>query len=125
MAIAQSCEEILISAGGQKQAYSRFALATNEGGTNLATFRAIEKTYPPKDPRGSLDDLIAGNTMVVERQGAGGDDQNLLRVVTKTPDGRYVLKATNPDYPDYAADAGMRTLARLKAVLGEDEIGFA
>ena len=68
---------------------------------------------------------ISGNTMVVERQDAGGDDQYLLRIVTKTPDGRYVLKATNPDYPDYEADEGMRTLARLKAVLGEDEIGFA
>ena len=64
---------------------------------------------------------ISGNSMVVERQDAGGDDQYLLRVVTRTSDGRYVTKATNPDHPDYEADEGMRTLARLKAVLGADE----
>lgn len=68
---------------------------------------------------------ISGDTMVVERQDAGGDDQYLLRVVTKSPDGRYVLKATNPDYPDYEADEEMRTVARLKEVLRENEIGFA
>ncbi len=31
----------------------------NRAGTNLATFRAIKKKYPAKDPRGILDDLIA------------------------------------------------------------------
>jgi len=35
--------------------------------------------------------------------------------VTKQPDGRYVLKATNPDYPDLEANEEMRTLARLLA----------
>lgn len=67
---------------------------------------------------------ISGSTLVVERQDATGDDQYLLRVVVKTPDGRYVLKAANPNYPDYAADEGMRTLARLKAVLAETEVNF-
>lgn len=47
------------------------------------------------------------------------------RVCSDPPDGRYVLKATNPEYPDYNADEGMRTLARLKAILQEDEIHFA
>ncbi len=64
---------------------------------------------------------VTGDTLVVERQGSG-EDQYVLRTVTKTPDGRYILKAANPDYPDYAADTGMRTLARLKGVLDPDDL---
>jgi superfamily II DNA or RNA helicase/HKD family nuclease len=64
---------------------------------------------------------ITGHTVAIERQDSG-DDQYLLRTVTKTPDGRYILKAANPDYPDYEAGDEMRTLARLKGVLDSDEI---
>jgi len=67
---------------------------------------------------------ITGNTLVIERQAAGGEDQYLLRVVHKSPDGRYILRATNPEYPDYEADEGMRTLVRLRAVLTADELLF-
>jgi phage repressor protein C with HTH and peptisase S24 domain len=65
---------------------------------------------------------ITGNIMVIERQGMDGEDQYLLRVVHKNSDGRYILKATNPDYPDYEADEGMRTLARLMDVLKDEDI---
>jgi hypothetical protein len=64
---------------------------------------------------------ITGATVVIERQEAG-EDQYLLRLVTKTADGRYILKATNRDYPDYEADDGMQTRARLRAVLGREEL---
>lgn len=60
---------------------------------------------------------ITGSTMVIERQDVSGDDQYLLRVVTKTPDGCYILKATNPEYPDYEANEDMHTLARLVDVI--------
>ena len=61
---------------------------------------------------------ITGTVMAIERQDeAGGDNQYLLRVVTKTRDGRYVLKANNPDYEDLEATDDMRTLARLKTVV--------
>ena len=61
---------------------------------------------------------ITGSVMAIERQDeAGGDNQYLLRVVTKTRDGRYVIKANNPDYEDLQATDDMRTLARLKAVV--------
>ncbi len=65
---------------------------------------------------------ITGNTLVIERQGTGGEDQYLLRLVHKSPDGRYILKATNPEYPDYEADEGMRTFARLRAVIAADDL---
>jgi hypothetical protein len=60
---------------------------------------------------------ITGHVVAIERQDDGGDNQYLLRVVTKAPDGHYILKANNPNYRDLPASDEMRTLARLKAVL--------
>lgn len=65
---------------------------------------------------------ITGDTVVIERQDETGDSQYLLRVVTKAADGRYVLKATNPDYDDVIADDSMRSRARLRAVLDPLEL---
>jgi len=64
---------------------------------------------------------ITGSVMAIERQDVGGDDQYVLRLVTKRSDGRYVLKAANPDYPDFEANEEMRTLARLRAVWDSDD----
>ena len=64
---------------------------------------------------------ITGATVVIERQEAG-EDQYLLRLVTKTANGRYILKATNRDYPDYEADEGMQTRAWLRAVLRAEDL---
>jgi SOS-response transcriptional repressor LexA len=64
---------------------------------------------------------ITGKIMAVERQDAG-DNQYLLRLVTKAGPGHYVLRATNPDYEDMVADEGMRTFARFKKVLNPLEL---
>jgi SOS-response transcriptional repressor LexA len=60
---------------------------------------------------------ITGNVVAIERQDESGDNQYLLRVVTKTHDGQYVLKANNPAYEDMLATDEMRTLARLRGVI--------
>lgn len=60
---------------------------------------------------------ITNATMVIERQDIDGGDQYLLRVVNKTQDGRYILKAANRSYDDLQADESMRPLARLRAVI--------
>ncbi len=60
---------------------------------------------------------ITGTVMAVERQDDSGDNQYLLRVVTKSKDSRYILKANNPAYEDLAATDNMRTLARLKRIV--------
>ena len=67
---------------------------------------------------------ITGCVLVIERQDAAGDDQYLLRVVHKTADGRYLLKANNPDYRDLPASDEMRTLARFKAVIDPLEMAI-
>ena len=60
---------------------------------------------------------ITGNVVAIERQDESGDDQYMLRVVTKTRDGQDVLKANNPAYEDMPAIDEMRTLARLCGVI--------
>jgi len=65
---------------------------------------------------------ITGTVMAIERQDETGDNQYLLRSVTKTPDGRYILKANNPAFEDLEATEAMRTIARLRAVLDPLEL---
>jgi SOS-response transcriptional repressor LexA len=61
---------------------------------------------------------ITGTVMAIERQDeSSGDNQYLLRVVTKNKDGSYTLRANNPDYADLDATEEMHTLARLKTVI--------
>jgi SOS-response transcriptional repressor LexA len=73
-------------------------------------FLLLERVTP--ESAGSITGLI----MAIERHDAG-DNQYLLRMVTKTSAGSYVLKATNPEYEDYDADDEMRTFARPKQIL--------
>ncbi len=67
---------------------------------------------------------ISGDILAIERQSASGDDQYVLRKVVKDGEGRYRLVASNPDYPDFDADEGMRPLARLRAVLDPLELAL-
>ena len=71
---------------------------------------------------------ITGTIMAIERQDRTGDDQYLLRAVTKQRDGSYVLVANNPDYEDIHVTPEMtdelRTLARLKAVIDPLELAI-
>jgi hypothetical protein len=56
--LANTCEALLIDAGRSDEAYARFGLLANERGTHLATFRALKKRYPRRDPDALLADLI-------------------------------------------------------------------
>lgn len=71
---------------------------------------------------------ITGNTMAIERQDEAGDNQYLLRVVTKRADGTYALKANHPAYEDIIVDdelrESFRTRARLKAVIDPLELAI-
>jgi hypothetical protein len=65
---------------------------------------------------------ITGKTIVIERQDQAGDNQYLLRVVRKAPDGTYALIANNPDYEELRATDEMRTRARLIDILDPMEL---
>ena len=56
--IDSMCEDILLSSGLVEEAYERYGLRANRGGTYLATFRAVGKKYPQKSPRELLADLV-------------------------------------------------------------------
>jgi hypothetical protein len=58
VAIARTCEEILLSSGLVEEAYQRYALTANQSTTYLNTFRALVRKYPQKKPESILRDLI-------------------------------------------------------------------
>ncbi|WP_319781868.1 DEAD/DEAH box helicase family protein [Oceanisphaera sp. IT1-181] len=63
---------------------------------------------------------ISNQTIAIEQQDATGDDQYLLRIVKKNPDGSYRLQASNPNYEDLTATDDMKPFARLKGVINEN-----
>ncbi|GGQ07441.1 DEAD/DEAH box helicase family protein [Shewanella litoralis] len=60
---------------------------------------------------------ITGKIMAIEIQDDAGDNQYLLRKVSKLPNGQYQLNAHNLDYNPMLANESMVTFARLKQVL--------
>lgn len=60
-AIDATCEKILLDAGRVDEAYEQYALTANQSATGLATFRAIHKKYPERDPEKVLADLAASS----------------------------------------------------------------
>lgn len=58
-AIAEACEEILLSSGMREEAYRQYAILANRKSTNIATCKAIGKKYPEREPAEILADLIA------------------------------------------------------------------
>ncbi|NWO07380.1 MAG: DUF3427 domain-containing protein, partial [Alteromonadaceae bacterium] len=69
---------------------------------------------------------ITGKTLAIERMDESGDTQYLLRVVDKTSQGQYVLKAKNPSYEDILVTDELseqfRTFARLETVIDPLEL---
>jgi hypothetical protein len=58
VSVDRLCERILLNAGRTEEAYRLYGLVAHRGGTHLATFRELAKTYP-RVPRGQiLEDLI-------------------------------------------------------------------
>ena len=86
--IADACEEVLLAAGRTEEAYRDWSLGANTCGTNLATFRAIAKKYPHKEPVEILNDLI---------QRTSGDE------------GRWFATAKTLGLLDLAADLAKRS----------------
>ena len=60
---------------------------------------------------------ISNQTIAIETQDEGGDDQYLLRYIKKRSDGGYDLIARNKNYPIFQTNDEMRTFARLKEII--------
>lgn len=116
--IAEACEAILLSSGMAEDAYRRYAIEANQGTTNLATFRAIAKKYPHRNPDDILRDLVKSTPGAEGKWFAAAKDAGLFGVAielanTSPTDPRTLARAAK-DFaerqPDFAIAAGLASL---------------
>lgn len=120
-AIDLACEEILLSSGLYEEAYQQYALTTNRGGTNLATFRNIVKKYPMKDKVQILEDLIKSTPGEEGKWFATAKTLGLLplalKLAHKSPCEPKTLNRAAKDYldtnPKFALGVAMASLLWL------------
>ena len=104
------CEEILLSSGLIDEAYARYGVRANQGGTYLATFRAVAKKYPHKAAGEVLADLVKTTPGDEGKWFAAAKDAGLY-------DDALALASRTPCDP--------KTLARAARDFGEKEPAFA
>jgi len=117
-AIARACEEVLLSSGLADEAYRRYGLAANPGGTYLATFRAVTKKYPHKASDEVLGDLVKTTPGDEGKWFAAAKDAGLydeaLALASRTPCDPRTLARAARDYaekqPAFAVGAGLLAL---------------
>jgi hypothetical protein len=109
------CEEILLSSGLVDEAYRRYGLKVNQGGTYLATFRAVAKRYPTKKSGEILADLAKTSPGNEGKWFAAAKEAGLyseaIALVRSSPCDPRTLTRAALDFADtettFAADAGL------------------
>ena len=112
------CEEILLSSGLIDEAYARYGVRANQGGTYLATFRAVSKKYPHKAAGEVLADLVKTTPGDEGKWFAAAKDaglyQEALALASRTPCDPKTLARAARDYtekqPAFAVSAGLLSL---------------
>jgi len=112
------CEGILLSSGLVDEAYERYGLIANQGGTYLATFRAVSKKYPHKAASQILADLVKttpgdeGKWFAAAKEAGLYDEA--LALASRTPCDPKTLARAARDYaekqPPFAVSAGLLAL---------------
>lgn len=112
------CEEILLSSGLVDEAYRRYGVRAHRGGTYLATFRAVAKKYPHKQPSEILADLVKttpgdeGKWFAAAKE--AGLYEEALALARRTPcDPKTLTRAARDlaaERPDFAVQAGLIAL---------------
>jgi hypothetical protein len=116
--IDQLGEEILLSSGMIDEAYRRYGLKANRGGTYLATFRAVGRKYPHKTAREILADLVTSTPGDEGKWFAAAKEAGLfeeaLALARRTPcDPRTLSRAARDhagDQPAFALGVGLVAL---------------
>jgi hypothetical protein len=124
VAIARVCEEVLLSSGLAEEAYRRYGLVANQGGTYLATFRAVAKKYPHKAAGQILADLVETTPGDEGKWFAAAKDAGLyeqaVALASRSPCDPKTLARAARDFaerqPAFAVSAGFLALHWL--VLG-------
>ena len=112
------CEEILLSSGLIDEAYARYGVRANQGGTYLARFRAVSKKYPHKAAGEVLADFIRTTPGDEGKWFAAAKDAGLydeaLAVASRTPCDPKTLARAARDHtekqPGFAVGAGLLAL---------------
>lgn len=116
--IAEACEAVLLSSGLAEEAYRRYAIAANQGTTNLATFRAITKKYPHVPPEQVLQDLIADTPGAEGKWFAAAKEAGMFELAaelahTSPTDPRTLTRAARDfatEQPQFALNAALSAL---------------
>jgi len=128
VAIAQACEEILLSSGMAEEAYKRYAMEANQKATYLSTFRAMAKKYPHKEPTLILRDLVSSTPGGEGKWFAAAKSVGLyseaIALANQTPcDPNTLIRASRDmakTEPLFAMEAGIAALRWLVAGYGYD-----
>jgi hypothetical protein len=126
LVVDRACEEILLTAGLVDEAYRRYGVRAAGGGTFLATYRALAKRYPDKDPAELLRDLVASTPSDEGRWFAAAKEMGLydeaLALAARSPTDPKTLARAARDYaecrPAVAVGAGLAALRWLAAGYG-------
>ena len=125
-AVARACEEILLGSGLADEAYARYAIAANQAGTFVGTFRAIAKKYPTRTSASILADLVASTPGQEGKWFAAAKDAGLydeaIALAHRTPCDPRTLTRAARDFaatnPRFAVEAGLAALRWLVAGYG-------
>ncbi len=125
------CEDILLSSCLVDDAYERYGLRANQGGTYLATFRAVAKKYPHKKPAEILAGLVKttpgdeGKWFAAAKE--AGLYEEALALASRTPcDPKTLTRAARDladDQPAFATQAGLLAIHWLVQSYGYEITG--
>jgi hypothetical protein len=129
--IDRLCEEMLLSSGLVDDAYARYGLTANRGGSYLTTFRAVAKKYPQKNASDILADLVKTTPGDEGKWFAAAKDAGLFRealaLAERTPcDPKTLTRAARDhgeDQPAFALGAGLLALYWLAQGYGYEITG--
>jgi len=131
IAIAGVCEEVLLAAGRVEEAYRHYAIEATRGTSYLATYRALVRKYPLKQPGDLLTDLVAttpgdeGKWFATAKEVGLFDEA--IRLANSSPcDPKTATRAAR-DFadgrPEFAVEAGLAALRWLVAAHGYEITG--
>jgi hypothetical protein len=120
------CEEILLSSGMIDEAYARYGVRANQGGSYLATFRAVSKKYPHRAAGEILADLVKSTPGDEGKWFAAAKDAGLydeaLSLASRAPCDPKTLTRAARDYAEkqsaFAVGAGLLALYWLVSGYG-------
>jgi tetratricopeptide (TPR) repeat protein len=131
IAIARVCEETLLAAGRVEEAYRHYALEATRGTSYLATYRALARKYPLKQPGELLADLVATTPGDEGKWFATAKEARLfeeaIRLANRSPCDPKTLTRAARDFgerrPEFAVEAGLAALRWLVAGHGYEVTG--